>query len=190
MDKEKIKIGNKTYLVELAISDQEREQGLSNRDSLNENSGMLFVWDEPDTVCMWMKDTKIPLDLVFIDEELSVVAVHQGIPDTEDIIEENNILFVLEVNIDSGIQIGDELEFSPDDSVKKDIMVVLNENGDTQMELDGGERIFSRSNTKTLIKFAKKAKATGKDSDYKALGKRVFKFLEQQDERSPEYVEE
>ncbi len=116
--------------------------------------------------------------------------MHQGVPDSEDIIEENNILFVLEVNIDSGIQVGDDLEFSPDDTVKKDIMIVLDENGDTQMELDGGERIFSRTNTKTLIKFAKKAKATGKDSDYKALGKRVFKFLEQQNKRKPEFVQE
>jgi hypothetical protein len=58
------------------------------------------------------------------------------------------------------------------------------------MELDGGERIFSRPNTKVLIKFAKKASATQKDSDYKALGKRIFKFLETQSNNEPEYVEQ
>lgn len=139
---------------------------------------------------MWMKDTKIPLDIIFIDEDLTVIAVHHGVPDSEDVMEENNTLLVLETNVHSGIQVGDELEFSPDNKVNKDKMVVLNENGESQMELEGGERIFSRLNTKILIKFAKKAKATKKDSDYKALGKRVFKFLEQQNERPAEYVEE
>jgi hypothetical protein len=45
------------------------------------------------------------------------------------------------------------------------------------MELEGGERIFSRKNTKVLIKYAKKAYKTKEDKDYKALGKRLFKFL-------------
>lgn len=67
-------------------------------------------------------------------------------------------------------------------------MLVLDPNGETQMELDGGERIFSRANTKVLIKFAKKAFASQNDNDYKALGKRVFKFLQVQSENSPEYV--
>ena len=56
------------------------------------------------------------------------------------------------------------------------------------MELEGGERIFSRANTKTLIKFAKKAYSTQSDNDFKALGKRVFKFLDIQDNNEPEYV--
>ena len=57
------------------------------------------------------------------------------------------------------------------------------------MELVGGERIFSRTHTKTLIKFAKKAAITNNEKDYKALGKRMFTYLKQQDEREPEYVE-
>lgn len=57
------------------------------------------------------------------------------------------------------------------------------------MELDGGERIFSRKHTKTLIKFAKKAATTDNDNDYRALGKRMFKFLQVQTDTDPEYVE-
>ena len=57
------------------------------------------------------------------------------------------------------------------------------------MELEGGERIFSRPNTKTLIKFAKKAVSTGNDNDYKKLGDRLFKFLQVQDSNPAEYVE-
>ena len=133
-----------------------------------------------------MKDTSIPLDIIFINEDLEVFAVHEGIPQSEEIIEHDNTVFVLEVNKDSGIKVGDELEFSPE---KQGKMMVLDESGKSQMELEGGERIMSRKNTKTLIQFAKKASATNKDTDYKALGKRVFKFLKIQDENTPEYVD-
>ena len=135
-----------------------------------------------------MKDTKIPLDIIFIDEDLEVMSVHQGIPESEEFITENNVNFVLEVNQNSGIQIGDELEFSPESKIDMNKMQVIDSNGNSQMELEGGERIFSRNHTKTLIKFAKKAAATNKDSDYKALGQRIFKFLKVQSETKPEYV--
>ena len=137
-----------------------------------------------------MKDTKVPLDIIFINEDLSVISVQKGIPDSEDFITENNVNFVLEVNQNSGIKSGDELEFSPENKINSSKMQVLDSNGESQMELDGGERIFSRSNTKTLIKFAKKANATKSDNDYKALGKRIFKFLKTQTENEPEYVEQ
>ena len=136
-----------------------------------------------------MKDTLIPLDIIFIDQDLVVQAVYQGVPNSEEIMTEQNISFVLELNVNSGVKVGDEIEFSPNTKVKSDKMVVLDETGNPQMELVGGERIFSRPNTKTLIKFAKKASATQKDSDYKALGKRVFKFLKQQNSSEPEYVD-
>lgn len=135
-----------------------------------------------------MKDTQIPLDVIFIDENLEVQAVYQGEPGSEELMTENNINFVLELNVNSGVKVGDEVEFSPNKKVKEDKMIVLDENGNPQMELEGGERIFSRPNTKTLIKLAKKAAATGKESDYKALGKRVFKFIKVQNESEPEYV--
>lgn len=43
MEKEKIRINDKVYLVEIAVTDDEKEKGLSNREQLNENSGMLFL---------------------------------------------------------------------------------------------------------------------------------------------------
>lgn len=57
------------------------------------------------------------------------------------------------------------------------------------MELWGGERIISRRETKILIKKAKKADLSKKDSDYKSLGKYIFKVIKGQDERPAEYVE-
>ena len=68
-------------------------------------------------------------------------------------------------------------------------MKVLAVDGSTQMELKGGERIFSRLNTKVLIRQAKKAYTSQADGDYKRLGKSLFKFLHKQDTNEPEYVQ-
>ena len=183
-----IEIGSKKYNVDIARSEEEKEKGLQDIDNLPDNKGMLFVFDESDEVSMWMKDTKIPLDIVFINEDLEVLSVYKGEPYSEEIISEENVVFVLELNADSGIKKGDELEFTTDEKINKK-MLVLDKDGKSQMELVGGERIFSRPNTKTLIKFAKKAKSTELDRDYRELGKRVFKFLETQDDNGSEYVE-
>ena len=67
-------------------------------------------------------------------------------------------------------------------------MKVLAPDGSTQMELEGGERIFSRPNTVTLIKLAKKAYQSKQDKDYAKLGKKIFKYLDIQNSNSPEYV--
>ena len=133
-----------------------------------------------------MEDTKIPLDIVFIDDNFEVLQVSKGEPLSEEPIYGKGS-YVLEVNSDSKIIVGDELEFKSDKTVNSKMMV-LDVDGNAQMTLDGGERIFSIKNTKVLIKFAKKSTATKKDNDYKALGKRVFKFLEVQDSNEPEYV--
>lgn len=189
MEEIKVKIAGKTYNVKLAQTDEEKEQGLQGVTSLADDEGMLFSFDDTEEVSIWMKDTVIPLDIIFIDLDLTVKTVFQGVPRSEDLLTETDITFVLEVNIDSGIKIGDELEFSPNSQMRPDRMAVLNVNGTSQMQLQGGERIFSRDNTKTLIRFAKKATQSQSDNDYKALGKRVFKFIETQNENEPEYVE-
>ena len=75
------------------------------------------------------------------------------------------------------------------DQMVKNKMMVLDENGDVQMQLDGGERIFSRHDTKILIKFAKKAYDSKDPEDYKKLGKKLFKFLEIQMGNETQYVE-
>lgn len=183
----KVRIANKEYLVQTAQTDEEKEKGLQNVSDLPQDKGMLFIYDEPDEVSFWMKDTQIPLDVIFIDEELNVISVHQGVPMTETPMSENNVAYVLEVNPNSGVKSGDELEFSPE--MKTQNMHVLGSNGNTQMELEGGERIFSRPNTKSMIKYAKKANISQKDNDYKKLGETLFKFLQGQDDRPVEHVE-
>ena len=187
MDIINIKVGDKKYTVKVAKTDSEKEQGLKNIESLPENEGMLFLSEDED-LGIWMRDTLIPLDIVFITDDLEVKRVFKGKPETDDIMFEEGCQYVLEVNANSGIIKGDDVEFLSNSKTKLDKMYVLNDDGSPQMELSGGERIFSRPNTKVLIKFAKKASFTGKESDYKALGKRVFKFLEVQDKNEPEFV--
>lgn len=185
----KIEIGDKEYNVEVARTEEEKVKGLQEKESLGENEGMLFIYDEPQELAFWMKDTAIPLDIVFIDEDGEVISVQQGQPYDETLLEEDGVMYVLEVNQNSGIQPGDELDIEEDDDNKQPVMKVLAPDGSTQMELEGGERIFSRKNTKTLIKMAKRAYSSELDKDYKALGKKVFKYLHIQDTNTPEYVD-
>lgn len=182
-----IKIGDKEYKVKEATSTEEKTKGLQGIEELPEDEGMLFYFDPPEDVQFWMKDVNIPLDIVFIDDDEEVVKVQEGIPNDETLIEAPNVAYVLEVNANSGIQVGDELDFEEEE--KGPVMKVLAQDGSDQYELWGGERIFSRKNTKILIKKAKKANASQDDKDFKSLGKYIFKCIRIQDEREPEYVE-
>lgn len=183
----KIEIGDKEYNVTCARTEEERIKGLQGVTELKDDEGMLFFFEEPQTVGFWMKDTKVPLDIIFISEDMEVISVYQGEPENENIAEEDNVKFVLEVNQGSGIEEGDELDIEEGEELPK--MKVIAPDGSTQMELEGGERIFSRKNTRTLIRMAKRASKSKEDKDYKALGKKMFTYLKQQDEREPEYVE-
>lgn len=189
-----IEIGGKQYKVELAETEAEKEEGLQGIKKLPNDQGMLFVYNKPQTVGFWMKDTLIPLDIIFIDEDQEVISIYQGKPEDETIVEEDNVKYVLEVNQNSGIEEGDELEFEDSEEddesdSKQPPMQVIASDGSVQMELQGGERIFSRRSTKILIKKAKKAEASKLDKDYKALGRYIFQELDRQDNRKPEYVQ-
>lgn len=76
-----ITIGAKTTIfLELAQTPQEQEQGLSGRQNLPENHGMLFIFPAPGIYSFWMKDMRIPLDFLWIDSENTVVDMHENIP--------------------------------------------------------------------------------------------------------------
>ena len=105
---EDIKIGNKEYSVTIVSSPEDRAKGLQDVKSLPENQGMLFVFEEPKHVDFWMKDTLIPLDIIFIDSDEKVISVAKGQPKDQTLHGEDDVNYVLEVNIDSGIKKGDE----------------------------------------------------------------------------------
>lgn len=181
-----IKIGDKEYKVKVVTSEEDKTTGLQGIKELPENEGMLFDFsDDPKEVSFWMKDTLIPLDIIFINDEKEVVYVYEGQPLDEKKVSIGEVSYVLEVNSNSGIKKGDELQYDDDGPVMK----VLAQDGSTQMPLWGGERIVSRRETKILIKKAKKAELSQKDSDFKSLGRYMFKVIKGQDSRSPEYVD-
>lgn len=190
MNKIDIKIGNKEYEVLVAETEEEKTKGLQDVEELDDDEGMLFVYNEPQQVVFWMQDTTIPLDIIFINDDFEVISVQKGVPLSEDLLIEDNVLYVLEVSQNSGIQAGDILEFDDlDEDIEINEMYIIGSNGKEQAVLSGGERIISRWETKTLIKKAKKAYKEKTDSSYKQLGKYMFKILKNQDERPSEYVQ-
>lgn len=189
MKTQKIDIEGNIYIVKVAETDDEFDDGLMGVEELPENEGMLFPFKERQELSFWMKDTIIPLDIIFISPDNEVVKLIKGEPLSEEPII-GDAQYVLELNANSGVSLGDYVDFDVEDDDLSDLkMYVISMKGEPVMELDGGERIFSRKNTKTLVKFAKKAYNSKKDSDYKALGKRLFKFLDTQDSNEPQYVE-
>lgn len=192
MERVIVNIGDKTYKCQVAKNEEDRRKGLQGVEHLPIDEGMLFVWEDEATREMWMKDTKIPLDQIAINDDDEVVLVYTAQPEDETLVPFMNTKYILEVNANSGIVEGDEFEIDDTDDLNKYVMKVLAPDGSTQMYLQGGERIVSRKETRTLIKKAKKAYAN-KGGDYdrycKSLGKYMFKILKGQDNREPEYVQ-
>lgn len=70
--------GEAAFTVELADTPQARSRGLMFRESLPRGAGMLFVYDAPRRASFWMKNTLIPLDLLFADQTGTIRHVHHG----------------------------------------------------------------------------------------------------------------
>ena len=192
MERVIIEIGDKTYKCQVFKNEEDRRKGLQGVEHLPIDEGALFIWDEESTREMWMKDCSLELDIIGINDDEEVNTVYSAIPNDETLIPFPNAKYILEVNKGSGIIEGDEFEIDDYDDLNKYVMKVLAPDGSTQMYLQGGERIVSRKETRTLIKKAKKAYAN-KGGDYdrycKSLGKYMFKILKGQDNREPEYVQ-
>jgi len=92
------------------------------------------------------------------------------------------------VNAGSGIKIGDELDYDEEDEEEVPMLVIGNK-GKIQVELTGCERIFSRPNSKTIAKMAKKAYKSKEDKDYRALGKKIFKYIDTHNNQKEDFVE-
>jgi uncharacterized protein len=111
--------GPHKFSIELALSEPQMEQGLMWRPVLPADHGMLFDFGAPTRVTMWMKNTLIPLDMLFLDPEGRIVDIHEhAVPRSTDIIAGKvPARYVVELNGGTvarlGIKLGD-LATSPE----------------------------------------------------------------------------
>lgn len=101
----------------IANDQDKRATGLMNVEDFDDNQAMLFIFDETKIVSMWMKNTKIPLDMIFIDENNKVVNIkHNAKPHSLKIISSQvPVKYVLEINAGlshkRGINIGHTIKY-------------------------------------------------------------------------------
>jgi hypothetical protein len=108
--------GPHKFAVEVARTDAERELGLMYRKTLAPDHGMIFAFGSMQPVMMWMKNTFIPLDMIFMDQSGHVVAVLANTkPQSEEILSPWKPSYsVLEVNAGTaakiGLKVGDQVQ--------------------------------------------------------------------------------
>ena len=106
------------YSIELAEDEAAREYGLMNRTEMDPDHGMLFVFPNDEPRAFWMKNTKIPLDMIFIDKDRRIVSIKHDAPPCVTarcpaFMSEGPVRYVLELNGGQaarlGLIAGDEL---------------------------------------------------------------------------------
>ncbi|MBI2105767.1 DUF192 domain-containing protein [Candidatus Woesearchaeota archaeon] len=116
-----VKINEKVFNVEIADNQIERAQGLMFRNYLEEDSGMLFIFQEENFYGFWMKNTLIPLDIIWINENKEIVFIKRDAQlcneeECSSIIPDKKARYVLEINSNLtekyNIKIGDKIEIS------------------------------------------------------------------------------
>jgi uncharacterized membrane protein (UPF0127 family) len=75
-----MQLGNKNFTLEVADQTDSRTYGLMRRDSMPEDHGMIFVFKDEEKLGFWMKNTRIPLDIIYINAAGQVVSVKQMKP--------------------------------------------------------------------------------------------------------------
>ncbi len=88
--------------VKIPMTDELMQKGLMYVEEMDDSEGMLFVFQEPAIHSFWMKNTKIPLDIIWLAENLTVIHIENAKPCIEDpcrvYTPKNNSLYVLEIN--------------------------------------------------------------------------------------------
>jgi len=75
-----VELGGQRYSVEVADDPEERARGLMFRDELAAGTGMLFIHERQEPLAYWMKNTRIPLDILYFDDSLALVSQRRNIP--------------------------------------------------------------------------------------------------------------
>ena len=95
----RLTVGGEQFDVELAVTPEQRRQGLMFREQLGEREGMLFVFEEEQTVSFWMRNTPLPLSIAFIDARGVIVHMADMVPYSEaPVASRYPVRYALEVN--------------------------------------------------------------------------------------------
>jgi uncharacterized membrane protein (UPF0127 family) len=101
-EKDWAEINGKRISIETARTARERAQGLMFREELCEDCGMLFIFQKEDLHSFWMKDTIIPIDIIFINKDLTIIDILSAEPCTTEpcpsYISKEKALYILETN--------------------------------------------------------------------------------------------
>ena len=190
----RIKIGSKEFEVKVAENENESIIGLSQTEFLPEGEGFAMKFDGTEIIPINMDGMKFSIDVIFsLDGKVTKVVTVD--PEGPEVFTKQPSDLIVEVNAGeaSGIKIKDDIAFvgkkNEDGTVEmaegglKIIgnRQVLDEDGKNQMNLKGGERIFSRVSTNKMFEYAKA-------KEYKKLGRYVIKEIWKQDNRPNEYA--
>jgi len=192
-DKLRLTVGKKEFEITVAEDDASRVTGLLKTDKLPKGEGMLFKFEPNYKVSMTMEGMKYPLDMVFIYDNKVVDKIYAPINATE-ITSEYEADSLLEINAgeSKGIRRGNKIEFigrkNKDGTVDmadggipvKGGRQLLDDKGRNQMNLLGGERVFSRISTKRMFELAKAKK-------YNTLGRYMYREVKAQEKRPVQY---
>jgi uncharacterized membrane protein (UPF0127 family) len=102
-----MKIGSRDFSLEVADRDQSRETGLMYRDAMADDHGMIFVFPDEDMRLFYMANTRIPLDIAFLDSGGTVVSVKSMLPlDLRTTSSEKPAKYAIEMNAGAAAAIG------------------------------------------------------------------------------------
>lgn len=112
----RIRVAGIPVTVEVADEPGERERGLMGKDSLPEDTGMLFVYGEESTRSFWMRNTRIPLSIAFLDQRGRVVDIQRMEPESDSLYTSRRpAMYALEMPRgwfrERGVAVGDRVEF-------------------------------------------------------------------------------
>ena len=114
----RMQIGGRPFTLELAATDKTRQHGFMHRESLPPDRGMLFVFADEEYLRFWMKNTRIPLDILYLDRDGRVVTIKQMKPlDETGVTSDVPAKYAIELNEGTaakvGVKVGDVLTIPP-----------------------------------------------------------------------------
>ncbi len=110
----KVNIDNYNYYLEIASTSQQREIGLSNRESVCVNCGMLFVFPREGNRSIWMKDTLVPLDIIWLDKKFKIVKIVTALETNSQKTYTGKAKYIIELNANEifkrDLKVGDTIQ--------------------------------------------------------------------------------